>query len=1240
MKRLLSYFLIGILLISMTFSANVFADDNQNKQAYPFHFEITEFDDATAEVSLVMDDLSKEIIDYSFSISHKDKKEEVSTKDIEESKKYSKKFKISKDKEYHFSVNLNKKDIQVSYDGTISITNSMTDSQLSTSDAKPTIKLKNVVVNESSTNVVMLAATRYESESNNTYTSANRVYDDDDVYGTMSSTSDVDWYVVSFPSAGSANFWLGQIPSGCDYDFQVYASNGTTLLGSSTSGSNNNELITLSVSANTNYYMKVYSYSGSSSSYYLVRAKNYPTSSSDTWEPNDSIGAAKYISNNTTITNANIGAEGDNDYFYFTISQSSNITLSLSNIPSGCDYDLYLYNSAGSLLNSSTAGSNTSETINATSQPAGTYYVRVLGYSGSSSSYYRLQVTTSVASIIPTISLSSPSANRSEELSVGHSIYISASGTNCSRIEVYANNSLVNTVYSNSLSYYYPVNTTGTYNIYVKGISSSGNTVNSATRTVTVNPSSNIVVSGTLRAAMPQNGSGSTTTTINMANIKVRIMDDNGVLPNGTWGETTTNSSGYFSISIPNDNTIAENGRDIYLEVEFENEAVRVTNSLGSNYIWKSAVHDNYRYTTLNFGTITLTEANDLDALAAYNIYKNINQGYNYFISSTGTTIEQVQVKWWSTRADNSWLSGDTIYISGGLGHHFMQSVQLHEYGHYVMHKAAATPSGGYLDGVPHYYDQPYTSQSAYREGWAHYFASSVLNVGSLQQGASTFNLENSSGYALQSNYSENLETECNAAIVWRDLFDNNIDTMQPSSWSDNYSTSFLTTYNTMKSKVHDNMWEYYDTFISYIGSASKLDVWKIFNSRAISYDQTLPSGSLSVSNMTVTASVTDDVAIAKYRWSVGTLIGSEVNGTPTTYTVPMVLAPGYHDVVLRLWDYEGIATHSGVTGTARTNSGVADYSDIVTTIYIQGAGGTQSGTMALESYNLVSYVDKGTYILENTTDTMSTSDKSSKKVKAMVEETNIDLMIYSGINGSVKAINIYRPTGELYQTLEHIVFDDPVLIKNAEAGEWTVEYIPLEENPYPVGVETIIATRPNNSIKDATIVVNSENDEKLSNFINNEVSKYGSKQKMVMKKRGTDIVKHITKQDSGFEKELLNKGKNVFLVSVTDENSYSTDSQITIIYDPDAPVIDIPNMNSKTNTITANERLFGFSGYVDEDAHITINGEEKSLYFDGSRIHFGHDVELRDGKNIFDIVATDKAGNVTTLQLIVEYLK
>ena len=55
------------------------------------------------------------------------------------------------------------------------------------------------------------AGTYYESEPNNTYSTADITYNDYDNYGYISTLSDVDWWRISFNYSGPANFWLGNM---------------------------------------------------------------------------------------------------------------------------------------------------------------------------------------------------------------------------------------------------------------------------------------------------------------------------------------------------------------------------------------------------------------------------------------------------------------------------------------------------------------------------------------------------------------------------------------------------------------------------------------------------------------------------------------------------------------------------------------------------------------------------------------------------------------------------------------------------------------------------------------------------------------------------------------------------------------------------------------------------------------------------------------------------------------------
>jgi len=169
------------------------------------------------------------------------------------------------DKEYSFVYSVTEDDIETVYNSFLTVERG--------SNIK--VVFNDIIKNEISDEFTRTAGTKTEIESNNNYSSATRTYDDYDNHGALTTNTDVDWWVVSFLNSGTANFWLGNIPTNCDYELELYASNGTTLLMSSENSGNTQELITCPVEARVNYYVKIYSYSGSSTSQYLFRTKNY-----------------------------------------------------------------------------------------------------------------------------------------------------------------------------------------------------------------------------------------------------------------------------------------------------------------------------------------------------------------------------------------------------------------------------------------------------------------------------------------------------------------------------------------------------------------------------------------------------------------------------------------------------------------------------------------------------------------------------------------------------------------------------------------------------------------------------------------------------------------------------------------------------------------------------------------------------------------------------------------------------
>ena len=181
-----------------------------------------------------------------------------------------------------------------------------------------------------------------------------------------STTATISWTAVSGASS---------------YNVQYKPSTATTWT-TTTSTTASKSLTGLTASTTYNYQVQAVCSGGSSvySSASSFTSSAVTTTCTDAYEPNESRTAAKLIAVNTNISGL-ISTATDKDYLKFSnTSAQPNIKLTLSNLPA--DYDLKLYNSAGTLLYTSQNGSTTAETIKYNSAPVGTYYAYVYGYGG------------------------------------------------------------------------------------------------------------------------------------------------------------------------------------------------------------------------------------------------------------------------------------------------------------------------------------------------------------------------------------------------------------------------------------------------------------------------------------------------------------------------------------------------------------------------------------------------------------------------------------------------------------------------------------------------------------------------------------------------------------------------------------------------------------------------------------------------------------------------------------------
>jgi hypothetical protein len=116
----------------------------------------------------------------------------------------------------------------------------------------------------------------------------------------------------------------------------------------------------------------------------------------DPYEPNDTPPGYGPLTSGQVITAYIWDSTDRDDYYWFQPSSSSTASISLTSIPSGCDFDLYVYiYSAGGyqLVAWSNKTGNVDESVSFSVTGNTKYYIRVYPYRGSSSQQpYRLTV--------------------------------------------------------------------------------------------------------------------------------------------------------------------------------------------------------------------------------------------------------------------------------------------------------------------------------------------------------------------------------------------------------------------------------------------------------------------------------------------------------------------------------------------------------------------------------------------------------------------------------------------------------------------------------------------------------------------------------------------------------------------------------------------------------------------------------------------------------------------------------
>jgi hypothetical protein len=139
-----------------------------------------------------------------------------------------------------------------------------------------------------------------------------------------------------------------------------------------------------------------------------------PNTGGDTYEPNDTFGAAYGPLQSGNAYASYIWSSGDSDYYRITAPVGcGTLAATLTTIPSGCDYDLYVYDSAQNEVGYSANGGNIDEEALIDRPAAGTYYLVVEPYDGGSSQTDPYHIGFSVT-LVPAVSGVSPNSGKKQ----------------------------------------------------------------------------------------------------------------------------------------------------------------------------------------------------------------------------------------------------------------------------------------------------------------------------------------------------------------------------------------------------------------------------------------------------------------------------------------------------------------------------------------------------------------------------------------------------------------------------------------------------------------------------------------------------------------------------------------------------------------------------------------------------------------------------------------------------------
>jgi hypothetical protein len=213
--------------------------------------------------------------------------------------------------------------------------------------------------------------------------------------GFVDSTDTDDYFKVNLSSGQTIEVSLTP-PSGSDFDIYLY-NPSQSQVASSTLGGSQTDRVSYVATSSGDYYIRIKQWSGSGVYSFTVWLSSVATQND--WNSGQDAGDTRdqALAISPSSGSGYLDSTDTNDYYKITTTSSGGIDVILAP-PTGSDFDLYLYDSNGSQVASSTRSGSQTDTINYTATSVGDWYVRVYLYSGEGT--YSLQVSTSSANVL------------------------------------------------------------------------------------------------------------------------------------------------------------------------------------------------------------------------------------------------------------------------------------------------------------------------------------------------------------------------------------------------------------------------------------------------------------------------------------------------------------------------------------------------------------------------------------------------------------------------------------------------------------------------------------------------------------------------------------------------------------------------------------------------------------------------------------------------------------------------